>query len=100
MDELIYFPPLDEKALTILARRGLDGLTANSVVFTENVINWLAVEATTSGTGQRALERLIRVEVAAPVQEALKATPPGIGEVLFVDYKDGQLDFSLITQPT
>ncbi|MCB9078380.1 MAG: ATP-dependent Clp protease ATP-binding subunit [Anaerolineaceae bacterium] len=100
VDELIYFPPLDEKALTILARRGLDGLTANSVVFTENVINWLAVEATTSGTGQRALERLIRVEVAAPVQEALKATPPGIGEVLFVDYKDGQLDFSLITQPT
>lgn len=99
--QVVHFPPLDETALATLAQRGLDRLAAATgpIVFDADVATWLAEEATRAGTGRQALERLIRAQVAGPLQEALAATPPGAGEVLFVDRADGELTFNVVTQP-
>ena len=98
--QVIYFQPLDDAALAELAGQGLERLAkaTGSVVFDADVATWLAGKAGKAGTGRRALERLLQTEVAGAVQEALRATPPGIGEVLFVDYADGELAFALVTQ--
>jgi len=99
--QVIHFPLLDEAALTTLARRGLDHLTAvtGPVIFDEDIVTWLAQGAMEAGTGRRALERLIQQHIVGPVQEALTVTPPGVGEVLFVDRSDGELAFNVVSQP-
>lgn len=99
--QVVHFPSLDGMALVTLAQRGLDRLAAATgrVVLDADVATWLAEEAAKAGTGRQALERLIRTQVAGPLQEALAATSPGVGEVLFVDHVDGQLTFNVVTQP-
>ena len=99
--QVVCFQLLDEAALAELAWQGLDRLAAATglVVFDADVATWMAKEAINAGTGRRALERLLQTQVAAPVQDALRATPPGIGEVLFVDSADGALSFALMTRP-
>ena len=100
VQQVVYFPPLDQMALATLAQRGMDRLAANyPVVFDADVAAWLAEEAARAGTGRQAMERLIRAQVAGPLHEALVATPPGAGEVLFVDRTDGELTFTVVTQP-
>jgi ATP-dependent Clp protease ATP-binding subunit ClpC len=100
--EVVYFPPLAAEALKALAQRGLDRLAAVSglVVFDAGVADWLAAEALHAGTGRRALERLIRDQVGAPVHDALAAARPRPGEVLYGDVANGRLVLKSIPRPT
>jgi ATP-dependent Clp protease ATP-binding subunit ClpC len=100
--QVVHFAPLDETALATLAQRGLDRLAAATgpVVFDADVATGLVEEAAKAGTGRRALEQSIQTQVAGPLREALMVTPPGAGEVLFVDRADGELTFSVVPQPT
>ena len=99
--QIVHFPSLDKTTLATLAQRGLDRLATVTglVVFDADVAIWLAEEAAEAGTGRRALKQLMHTQIAGPLQEALAATPPGVGEVLFVDCDDGELTFNVVTQP-
>jgi len=69
-------------------------------VFDAGVADWLAAEALRLGTGRRALERLVRDQVGAPVHQALAAARPRPGEVLYGDIADGKLVLKVVPWPS
>lgn len=100
--QVVIFCPLAEAALSELAQIGLERLAKRAVpvIFDESIAPWLAAQAAQVGTGRLALERLLRDQVAAPVHAALETTPPGSGEVLFVEFADSALRCHVVQQPS
>lgn len=101
VDCVVHFPALALDSLTTLAQHGLErlGATAGPVIFDEELSVCLAQKALESGAGLRALDRLIRLELAGPMHEALMDAPPGAGQVLWVSCADGKLSFDVVSRP-